>query len=50
MVRNDYLSHNGIKTHDDVLNELVKFLTTRNKLNYNLNLKIGTGTLILKDQ
>ena len=25
VVRNDYLSHNGIKTHDDVLNELVKF-------------------------
>ncbi|CAI3008961.1 phage tail protein [Staphylococcus aureus] len=50
VVRNDYLSHNGIKTHDDVLNELVKFLTTRNKLNYNSNLKIGTGTLILKDQ
>ena len=50
VVRNDYLSHNGIKTHDDVLNELVKFLTTRNKLNYNSNLKIGTGTLISKDQ
>lgn len=50
VVRNDYLSHNGIKTYDDVLNELVKFLTTRNKLNYNSNLKIGTGTLILKDQ
>ncbi|HEG9037495.1 TPA: phage tail family protein, partial [Staphylococcus aureus] len=25
VVRNDYLSHNGIKTYDDVLNELVKF-------------------------
>ncbi|HCY0445776.1 TPA: phage tail family protein, partial [Staphylococcus aureus] len=25
VVRNDYLSHNGFKTHDDVLNELVKF-------------------------
>ena len=25
IVRNDYLSSDGIKTHDDVLNELVKF-------------------------
>ncbi|UXV34486.1 phage tail family protein [Staphylococcus sp. IVB6181] len=26
VIHNDYLSHNGFKSHDDILNELVKFL------------------------
>ena len=38
-MRNDYLSSDGIKTHDDVLNELVKFLITIQSL-YNLNHKM----------
>ena len=50
IVRNDYLSSDGIKTHDDVLNELVKFLITIIQSLYNLNHKNGIGTLILKDQ
>ena len=49
IIRNDYLSSGGTKTHDDVLNELVKFLTMIVQYHSNLNHKTGTGTLTLKD-
>lgn len=45
IVRNDYLA--GRKTHDDILNEVVKFLTMKNLLNCNFLQKVGTGTPIL---
>ena len=40
IVRNDYLSSDGIKHTDDVLNELVKFLITIIQSLYNLNHKM----------
>ena len=49
IIRNDYLSSGGVKTHDEVLNDLVKRLIMTMYL-YSLNHKIGTGTLTLKDQ
>ena len=49
IIRNDYLSSGGVKTHDEVLNDLVKCLIMTMYL-YSLNHKIGTGTLTLKDQ
>ena len=49
IIRNDYLSSGGVKTHDEVLNDLVKFDYDHVYL-YSLNHKIGTGTLTLKDQ
>ncbi len=35
VIHNDFLSHSGIKSHDDVLSELVKFLITTKQLNFN---------------
>lgn len=32
IIRNDYLSHSGIKSHDDILNELVKFFNYDNQV------------------
>ncbi|MCO4332848.1 phage tail family protein, partial [Staphylococcus hyicus] len=32
IIHNDYLSHSGIKSHDDILNELVKFFNYDNQV------------------